>query len=374
MVAAKDVGAEARQLSTAFELRPVGPAGLTMTEVTLGTMTWGQQNSEEEAHAQLDRAYEHGVVGIDGAELYPVPPAKESCGDTERIIGSWVKKRGGQAFREKLVICSKVAGGSNGTRSMNWIRGDERKVDRKNIREAVDGILQRLGTDYIDLLQIHWPDRYAPLFGASAYDAAKEVEAVSYEEQVAAMDELIREGRIRNWGLSNETAWGVSQFDRVAREKGYARPVSVQNSYSLIYRDFEGHLAEACAPSNADCPLLVYSPLAGGALTGKYLKKPVPAGARFTRYPNYMKRFQTSLATEAIVEYKRIADDAGLSLTQLSLAWCKSRPFVRSTIIGATSIEQLEQNLKAFSVELDDSVLSAIEKIYERYRDPSRTS
>lgn len=374
MVAARDTQAPTPTTKQDFLLRPVGDAGLTMTEVTLGTMTWGMQNTEEEGHAQLDYAFERGVVGIDAAELYPVPPAPETCGATERIIGSWIKKRGGSSFREKLVLFSKVAGGNVGGRVMPWIRGEDRKVDRTNIRNAVEGILRRLGTDYIDLLQIHWPDRYVPLFGATAYDVTQEVDAVSFEEQVAAMDELIKEGLIRNYGLSNETSWGVAQFDAVARANGYARPVTIQNSYSLITREFEGDLAEACARRNANIPLLAYSPLAGGALTGKYLEPPFPKDGRFSVFPGYMARFQTSVAKEAIVEYKRIADEAGLSLTQLALAWCKSRWFVHSTIIGATNLEQMEECLGAFSIELDVSVIEAVNKVYARYRDPSCTS
>lgn len=359
---------------TAFEKRPVGQNGLVMTEVTLGTMTWGHQNSEEDAHDQLDYAYERGVVGIDAAEMYPVPPEEDTCGDTERMLASWVRKRGGPAFRDKLVIFSKVAGGSGSGRSFPWIRGTDRKVDRTNIRQAVEGILSRLGTDYIDLLQIHWPDRYVPMFGAGAYDMSQEYASVPFEEQVATMDELIKEGKIRNYGLSNETAWGVAQFDAIARANGYARPVSIQNSYNLIYRDFEAHLAEASSPSNADVPLLAYSPLAGGALTGKYLHDVEPQGARFTLFPGYMKRFQSSLASEAIVQYNKIASEAGLSLTQLALAWCKSRWFVRSTIVGATSVAQLEEDLNSFAINLDSEVIKAVDQVYKRYRDPSRTS
>lgn len=376
MVAAEGVRSMPQRKGSDVDLekRRIGNSGLVMTEVSIGTMTWGHQNSEQEAHEQLNYAYERGVVGIDCAEMYPVPPAKDSCGETERYIGSWIRSRGGPSFREKLVLCSKVAGGVATGRSFSWIRGDNRKVDRANIREAVDGILSRLGTDYIDLLQIHWPDRYVPLFGAGAYDVTKERPTVSFEEQILAMDELIKEGKIRSYGLSNETAWGVAQFDAIARALGCATPASIQNSYSLLYRDFETHLAEACAPSNANVPLLAYSPLAGGALTGKYLSKKVPEGARFTLYPNYMKRFQSSLASEAITEYKRIAEDAGFTLTQLALAWCKSRLFVGSTIIGATSVTQLEENLDSFGIQLDKSVIKAVDKVYTRYRDPSRTS
>lgn len=354
--------------------KTIGSSDLVLTEVCLGTMTYGHQNTEDEAHEQLDYAYERGVIGIDSAELYPVPAREETSGTTERFIGSWIKKRGGAKFRDTLVLCSKVAGSNRSSRGLPWIRGTKRWVDRPNIRAAVDGILARLGTDYIDLLQIHWPDRYVPMFGPGAYDVNKETDSISFLEQISAMDELIKEGKIRQYGLSNETAWGVSQFDAVARANGLARPISVQNSYSLIHRDFETHLAEASAPTNANTPLLAYSPLAGGALTGKYLTNDVPEGTRFSLFPNYMERFQSSLAAEAIRQYMQVADEAGISLTQLALAWCKSRWFIGSTIVGATNLEQLRYNIDAFSMELDDSTIDAVNRIYQRYRDPSVTS
>jgi aryl-alcohol dehydrogenase-like predicted oxidoreductase len=357
-----------------LERRAVGGNGLVLTEVALGTMTWGQQNSVEDAHAQLDYAFERGVVGIDAAEMYPVPPRRETSGRTEEYISSWLASRGGKSFRDRLVIASKVAGSAASGRSFPWIRGPERRLDDHNISAAVDGILARLGTDYVDLLQVHWPERYVPMFGASEYDASQERECVSILEQLSALDRMVKSGRVRNIGLSNETAWGVAQFAAVAEAHGLVKPVSLQNSYSLIHRDFEGHVSEACAPVNADMPLLAYSPLAGGALTGKYLTDSVPENARFTLYPNYMKRFQSSLASEAIGLYADIAREAGLTLTQLALAWCKSRWFVRSTIIGATSLKQLEENIDAFSITLDPSTVAAVNKVYARYRDPSRTS
>lgn len=371
MVATEGVKTNVVQNDYKFDLRKVGSHGLTLTEVCMGTMTWGHQNTEEQAHEQLDYAFERGVVGIDSAEMYPVPVREESTGATERFIGSWIKKRGGNAFRENLVLLSKVCGGNASGRQFSWIRGADRKVDRKNIQLAIDGILKRLGTDYIDLLQIHWPDRYVPIFGSNAYNVENEREAVAIEEQVLAMDELIKQGKIRHYGLSNETAWGVAQFYNAARVNGVQTPTSIQNSFSLINRDFESHLAEAISPRNADAPLLAYSPLAGGALTGKYLSGNPPDGARFTIFPNYMKRFRSSLSAEAVHEYKKIAEEVGLTTTQLALAWCKSKWFVGSTIIGATTMEQLEENLDSFSIKLDESVISAIDDVYKRYRDPS---
>ena len=356
-----------------LKLRAIGSGGLTMTEATLGTMTWGRQNSEEEAHAQLDVAYERGVVGIDAAELYPVPPNEDTYGQTELFIGSWIKKRGGSAFRDKLKIFSKVAGGSGSGRSFPYIRGPERKVDRANIRQAVDETLKRLGTDYIDLYQIHWPDRYVPSFGNTAYEVENEYPSVPFEEQVEAMAELVKEGKILHYGVSNESAWGVAQFDAVARAKGLPRPISIQNCYNLVFRDFESHLCEACSPGNANVPLLVYSALAGGILTGKYLGGTIPEGSRFSLFPGYMKRFQKSHVRDAILKYKKIAEDAGMTLSQLALAWCKSRSFVGSTILGATSVKQLEENLDAFSIDLDESIISQVNGVYAIYRDPGHS-
>lgn len=337
-------------------------------------MTWGEQNTREDAFEQLDFSFEHGVVGIDTAEVYPVPPDAQTAGSTEEHIGAWIKARGGASFRDRLVIATKVAGSAASGRSFSWIRGNNRSLDESNIVRAVDGSLERLGTDYIDLLQLHWPERYVPMFGASEYDITKERNCVPILEQLEALDKVVKSGKVRNIGLSNETAWGVAQFAFLAELHGLTKPVSVQNSYSLIHRDFEGHLSEACAPQNGNMPLLAYSPLAGGALTGKYLHGNVPRDARFALYPHYMKRFQSSLASEAIGEYAKIAKEAGLTLTQLALAWCKSRWFVRSTIIGATSKEQLKENIDSFSINLDKCTVDAVNKVYRRYRDPSRTS
>jgi aryl-alcohol dehydrogenase-like predicted oxidoreductase len=366
------------QVDKSYDLRQsgIGNSGLVMTEVSLGTMTWGQQNTIEDAHRQLDYAYERGVIGIDTAEMYPVPPTSDTAGHTEEYIGAWIRARGGESFRDKLVIASKVAGsagGGNG-RSFPWIRGNSRCLDERNLIEAVDGSLKRLGTDYIDLLQLHWPDRYVPLFGSVSYDPALERDSVPILTQLEALDKLVKSGKVRNVGLSNETAWGVAQFAQLAEQHGLTKPVSIQNSYSLIYRDFEGHLSEACSPGNGNMGLLAYSPLAGGALTGKYLHGNAPAKARFALYPNYMKRFQSSLAAEAIGEYEAIAIEAGLTLTQLALAWCKTRWFVSSTIIGATTMDQLEANIDAFSIRLDKSIIQKVNQTYARYRDPSRTS
>merc|ERR1712127_111297 len=256
---------EARK-ATDMRYNKLGDSDLLVSEVCLGTMTWGKQNSEAEAMQQLDTACDkYGVNFIDTAEGYPIPLQPETAGDTDRLIGKWLAGRA----RDKTVIASKVCGSS---RRLTWFRDDGKgtRVTRKQIIESVDKSLKRLGTDYIDLLQIHWPDRYVPLFGPNKYDVTMETAAVSFEEQLEAMNELIQEGKIRHWGLSNETPFGVMAFVSLAMEQGLAKPVSVQNSFSLLTREFESGLAEVCSPSHTNTALLPYSPLSAGVLTGKY--------------------------------------------------------------------------------------------------------
>lgn len=213
-----------------------------------------------------------------------------------------------------------------------------------------------------------------PLFGQNEFDPSKMGEAVSFDEQLLTMNDLIKSGKIKTFGLSNETAWGVAQFCFRAEQLNVPKPVSIQNAYSLIDRAFEGQLVETCAEQNANVPLLAYSPLAGGALTGKYLKENVPQGSRFTMFPGYMKRFQSSRAAEAVRKYAGIAAEVGLTPTQLALAWCKDKKFIHSTIIGATSVEQLEENIGAFAVKLEQDTIDAVNGVYQQYRDPSKTS
>ncbi|KAK9844071.1 hypothetical protein WJX81_003751 [Elliptochloris bilobata] len=342
-------------VSAAAKLRRLGDSDLNISEVTLGTMTFGVQNTEEEAHEQLSYSFDLGVNTLDTAEIYPVPPSAETQGRTDRYIGSWLKTR----KRDDIIIATKVAGYGN-----KYLRPDgETRVKPAHIQAAVDGNLERLGVDHIDLLQIHWPDRYVSLFGASGYDAANEREAIPFEEQLRGMEAVIKAGKVRHVGVSNETSYGVMRFTQLAESLGLPKIVSIQNSYSLLVRSaFETDLAETCALRQCNVGLLAYSPLAGGALSGKYISGGKShEKARFNIFPGYMERYNKSLAREAVAEYAKVAQKHGLSPTQLALAWCKSRWNVTSTIIGATTMDQLKENLSAFEVNLSEDALADID-------------
>ena len=351
-------------------LRRLGNSDLLVHEVCLGTMTWGKQNSEREAHEQLSYAVDtRGVSFLDCAELYPVPAEKATQGLTEKYIGTWLQKRG---KRSDVVLATKVCGHSD---RLTWFRdsGMGTRVDKANINEAVEKSLKRLQTDYIDLLQVHWPDRYVPLFGGAAYDVALEREAEPIAEQLAVLGALVAAGKVRHIGVSNETSYGVTEWLRAAREMaGMPAICSIQNSYSLIQRGaFETDLAETCSPRNGNVGLLAYSPLAGGALTGKYRDGKAGGSARFNLFAGYMERYNKSLARDAVAAYCDIAAKHGLTPTQLALAWVKSRWFVTSTIIGATTMEQLKANIDAFDVTLSADAIADVNALYRRYRDPA---
>jgi len=353
-----------------FRMRNLGSSELVVPEICLGTMTWGKQNTEQEAHEQLDFAVkERGLKFLDTAEMYPVPTEAETQGRTDQYIGSWMKSSG--VPREELILATKVCGFSD---RINWVRdaGAPTRVTREQVLESVEKSLKRLGTEYIDLLQIHWPDRMVSLFGAGPYDEKNQREGdIPFEEQLRAFEELHKEGKVRNFGVSNETSFGVMSFVRAAEERGLPRIVSIQNSYSLLVRtSFETDLAEVCCKRNTDVGLLAYSPLAGGVLSGKYLDSDVP-GARLNLFPGYMSRYRNSDSEAATKEYAAVAQKHGFTPTQLALAWCKSRWFVTSSIIGATSVEQLKENIDAFTLDLSEEALEDIQAIYKRYRDPT---
>ena len=362
---------------------PLGHAKhVLVTDVCLGTMTWGVQNTESEAHEQLDYAVkQRGVNFIDTAEMYPVPSsAKEWVpGRTEEIIGNWLAKNA--ELRRELVIATKVSGyqAKSETAANRTVPPGEAcpaRLDRASVLAACDASLRRLQTDYIDLYQIHWPDRYLPIgafSGSTEYDQSKERPGtVPIRETVAALGELIKAGKIKHYGLSNESTFGVCEFVRAADELGVPRPVSIQNSYCLLHRQFDAELAEACAKSNYNILLLPWTPLAGGALSGKYLDGARPEGARFTLFKSFQQRYINEKSMEATKRYKQIADEAGLSLTTMALNWCKTRPFATSTIIGATNMAQLKENIDAFepSVKLSRDTLKAIDKVHQDCRDP----
>jgi len=349
-------------------LRRLGSSDLLVHPVGLGTMTWGKQNTEAEAHEQLNYAFERGLNWLDAAEMYPVPTESATQGRTESYVGSWLRGRP----RDSVVLATKVAGASE---RLTWLRDGGRgtRVDRAQIMEAVDKSLRRLGTDYIDLLQIHWPDRYVPLFGSSAYDVAQERAAVPIVEQLRALSELVAAGKVRHIGVSNETSYGVTEWARASRESDLPNIVSIQNSYSLLQRGaFETDLAETCSPRNCNVGLLAYSPLAGGSLTGKYGGAVAPVGARFSLFKGYMERYNKSLAREAVAQYSALARKHNLSPSALALAFVHSRWFVTSTIIGATTMAQLKENIDAFEgLGLSKELLTEVATLYKRFRDPA---
>jgi aryl-alcohol dehydrogenase-like predicted oxidoreductase len=337
----------------------LGNTDLQVSEIALGTMTFGQQNTLAEAGAQLDYAIDHGVNFIDTAEMYPVPGKADTQGRTEEHIGSWLKTR----VRNKVIVATKVAGPSRG---IGWIRNGPQSIDRDNIMAAVDNSLKRLQTDYIDLYQIHWPARNVPMFGKCNYNPALEHPATSVEEQLTVLSELVKSGKVRHIGVSNETPWGVAEFLKVAERMGLQRIVSIQNAYSLINRQFEIGLHEMCYREQIS--LLAYSPLAFGLLSGKYFKNPHEHG-RITLFPEFGQRYQKPNVADAVAAYAQLAEQYDLSPAQMALAFIRSRPFVTSTIIGATTMSQLQENLG--DIELNAELIKSVEVIHLRYTNPA---
>ena len=339
----------------------LGKSDLKVSTVCLGTMTWGTQNTESEAHAQLDYALGRGINFIDTAEMYSVPPNAESYGKTEKIVGSWLKRQS----RDQIVLATKIAGPG---RSMKWIRNGELGFDRKNIRTALEASLGRLQTDYVDLYQLHWPDRNTPIFGQYQFDPSKEREFVPLRETLEALGELVAAGKIRYIGLSNETPWGVMQFVQLAEEFGLPRIVSVQNAYSLLSRTWESGLAEIGFREQVS--LLPYSPLAFGLLSAKYLNDPSATG-RVTQFPGFAQRYSKPNVQPAINAYAKLAAQHGLSPVQLALAFVASRWFTASTIIGATCMAQLQEDIDACLLDIPEAAVAEIEALHLQYSNPA---
>jgi aryl-alcohol dehydrogenase-like predicted oxidoreductase len=344
-----------------MKYRTLPGTDLNVSEVCLGTMTWGQQNSEAEAHEQLDYAIAQGINFIDTAEMYPVPPNAETQGRTEKHLGTWLKRQ----KRDRVYIATKIAGPGR----RDWIRGGRTDLTRDVIAEAVGTSLGRLQTDYIDLYQIHWPQRNVPNFGATEFDPSKERAGPPILEQVEGMAAMIKAGKIRHYGLSNESAWGVCQFREAARKLGVPGPVTLQNSYSLVSRNADNDLAETLFREQMS--LLAYSPLAAGILSGKYLGGAKPAGARFTLFDSLGIRFRKPMVGEAVEAYATLAKRRGITLVQLALGYVASRWFVGASIIGATSMAQLEEDIAAAQGTLDSETLEEIRKIQTRYPNPA---
>ena len=343
-----------------MELRRLGESDLHVSALSLGTMTFGEQNSEADAHAQLGLAVSRGVNFIDAAEMYPVPPRAETQGRTESYIGSWLKHQ----RRDALIVATKIAGPSRG---FSWIRNGPR-VDRQNLEAAIDGSLKRLQTDYVDLYQIHWPDRYVPMFGATNYDVAQEHDTVPIAEQLQALADLVKAGKVRHIGLSNETPWGVSEFVKCAEKTGLPKITTVQNAYHLMNRSFESGLAEVC--HHLKVGLLAYSPLAFGWLTGKYLADPNAKG-RITLFSGFGQRYAKPNVPAATKEYVRIAQEAGLTPATMALAFARTRWFNSSVILGATNLDQLKENLDSADVVLPAEALEKIEAMHKLYPNPA---
>jgi len=335
---------------------------MKVSTVCLGTMTWGQQNSEAEAHEQLDYALAQGITFIDAAEMYPVPPNAQTQGRTEKYLGTWLARQ----QRDRLVVATKIAGPGR----RDWVRGGRTDLTRDVIAEAVDTSLARLQTEYIDLYQIHWPQRNVPMFGATEFDPSKEKSGgPSVQEQVQGMAAMIKAGKIRHYGLSNETAWGVCEFARAAKALGVPGPITLQNSYSLVSRTVDNDLAEVLFRENMS--LLAYSPLAAGILSGKYLGGAKPAGARFTLFDSLGIRFRKPMVAEAVDAYAALAKRRGITLVQLALGYVASRWYLGASIIGATSMAQLKEDIAGAQFTLDAQTLEEIAAIQLRFPNPA---
>ncbi|AQZ94726.1 NADP(H)-dependent aldo-keto reductase [Halopseudomonas phragmitis] len=345
-----------------MQYRPLGRSPLKVSALCLGTMTWGEQNTEKEAFAQIDRARDAGVNFIDTAEMYPVPPRGETYGATETIIGNYFKQHG---QRDKWVIASKVAGPGDW---LPHIRDGLTRFTREHITSALDASLRRLQTDYIDLYQLHWPDRNTNFFGKLGYEHSADEQFTPIEDTLEVLDEQIKAGKIRHIGLSNETPWGVSRFLQLAESRGWPRIVSVQNPYNLLNRSYEVGLAEISIREKVG--LLAYSPLAFGTLTGKYLNGLRPEKARLTLFERFA-RYTNPEAQKACARYVQLAREHGMDPAQMALAFVTRQPFVTSNIIGATNMDQLNRNLTSINMGLTDKVLESIAAIHRNQPNPA---
>ncbi len=344
-----------------MKYKKLGDSNLLVSEICLGTMTYGHQNTREEAQQLLDYAVSQGVNFIDTSETYPFPNKAEIPGITEEYIGQWLMNQ----QRDQLIIATKVAGVSP---QLTWIRKGQNRIDRANVTEALESSLKRLQTDYIDLYQIHWPDRYVPLFGDPDYDPKRERDTVPIAEQLEVFANLIQAGKIRYLGVSNETAWGVCEFCHVAQQLNLPKIVSIQNAFSLFNRIFHINIAEACRFNHVG--LLAYNPLAFGFLTGKYLSE-IPKNSRLDLFGGMYSRYDQANINAAAQCYADLAHQHGITPAQLALAYVRSRWFVTSTIVGATKIEQLQENLSSVTIELDETMLTEIDRIHRRYPNPT---
>jgi len=343
----------------------LGRTDIRVSRVCLGTMTWGEQNSQQDAHDQIDYAVGEGVNFLDTAELYPVPRSRETFGLTEQYIGNWLRERGG---RDRIVLATKVVGRSED----DWFRPNSpvTRLNREQITCALEQSLKRLKTDYIDLYQLHWPDRPLNIFSDSrGYSHSDDKDVVPLAETLAVLDDLVKQGKIRHVGLSNETAWGAMTCLHHAEQDNLPRIQSIQNAYNLLNRLFEGELAEVSLREGLS--LLAYSPLGGGGLSGKYLNGQLPVGSRQQLFPEFADRYRKPAVEVAVGQYLALAKDIGISPVQLALKFIDSRSFVTASIIGATTLSQLRQNIAAFETDWNDEIEQAVNRIHLENPDPA---
>ena len=350
-----------------MDMRRLGRTDISVSKICLGTMTWGEQNTEEEGHAQIDMAIDYGVNFLDTAEMYSVPARAETYGKTEEIIGSWLKKTG---KRQDVVIASKVAGPMPTLKHVrpHLHQNGHNDLGRQSVIEACDASLRRLGTDYIDLYQIHWPSRRTNFFGHLHYKHKMEDTSVALEETLSAMKELVDAGKVRAIGLSNETPWGLSHALSLSDKLGVPRVASVQNPYNLLNRSYEVGLAEMSI--REDCGLLAYSPLASGFLTGKYINGARPEGARFTLFSRTFGRYLNGNGEAAMEKYVTLARESGLDPAQMANTFVNMQPFLTSNIIGATSLEQLKTALDTHDTVLSADIMKEIDRIETEFPMP----
>lgn len=341
-----------------MKFRKLGNTNLDVSIICLGTMSYGEQNTEEDAHEQLTYAVENGVNFIDTAEMYAIPPKEETQGLTEKYIGSWIKK---YKKRDKYYVATKVAGPG-----MDYVR-DGSRLNRKHIKQAINDSLKRLQTDYIDLYQVHWPERKSNFFGKLGYEHSNE-NGTPIEETLDALSDAVKEGKIRFIGVSNETPWGIMEYLKLSMNKAQPKIVSIQNPYSLLNRIYEVGLAEISHRENIG--LLAYSPLGFGVLTGKYQKK-YPKNSRLDLFGDWFTRYSNEACSKAVDEYIKIARDYKMTTAQLSLAFVNTRSFVTSNIIGATTMSQLKENIESINVEMNDEIIERLNQVHNANPNPA---
>ena len=344
-----------------MKFRKLGTTDIDVSLICLGTMTWGTQNTEKDAFEQMDYAVSKGINFFDTAELYSVPPTSESFGKTEIMIGNWFQKR---KNRDKIILASKVSGPG-----CNWIRGGGNNFDEKKIGEAIDGSLKRLKTDYIDLYQLHWPERSTNYFGNRDFlYNNKEGNWNSFEDILEALEKFVKSGKIRHIGMSNETPYGLSRYLEISKNKGAPRMMSVQNPYNLVNRTYEIGMSEISIREK--CGLLVYYPLAAGGLSGKYRNGKMPKDSRMALFKGW-ERHLNPLAMKAYDKYFKLAKDFNLTMVQLAQSFVNSRPFVTSNIIGATTMDQLKENVESINIEFTDEMMDKVNEIHNKNPNPS---